>query len=151
MRARLIASDIDLRRIICASKLGHYILRQINKYRSRTPCPSDIERLLENPSQVFPVTHGHPVFGNASGNPDDINLLERIVSDQMPCHLAGKAYQRHAVVVGRRKACYQVGCPRPAGYQAYANLSCRARIGICLMYKRDLLSWQDDLGIILLV
>ena len=34
---------------------------------------------------------------------------------------------------------------------SYTHLDVYKRQGICLMYKRDLLSWQDDLGIILLV
>ena len=92
LRIRPVSADIDLRRIFRASKLSHHILRQVDENRPRPSRPCDVECLLYDTPQVFPVADGYSILGNTPGNPYDVNLLECIVSYQMSCHLSGKAH-----------------------------------------------------------
>ena len=148
---RLVATDIDSLRILSISQLGHYILWKVDENRSRTAGTCDVKSFFNNAAEVFTVSYGNTVFCDASCNADDINLLERVVADEMTGNLTGEAYERNTVVVGSGKTCDKVGGTRAAGYQAYAHLSCSTGIGICLMDKSLLVTWQDDVDAALFI
>ena len=93
---------------------------------------------------ILTVADGNTVFCDASGDSDNINLLERIVSDEVTGNLSGKAYKRNTVIVGSCKTCNKVGSSGTAGNETYANLSGSSGIGICFVYKGLLVTRQDD-------
>ena len=148
---RFVAADVDVLRILCAAELCHDIFWKVNENRARFSGAGDVEGFFDDASEVFPVSDGHAVFRDAAGDADDINLLERIVSDKVAGYLSGEADKRNTVVVCRCKAGNQVGCARAAGNETYADFSCRSRIGIRLMHQRLLVARQNDFDFILFV
>ena len=148
---RFVAADVYALRILCASKFCHHIFRKVDEDRSRTAGTCDVKSFFNNAAEVFTVSYGNTVFCDASCNADDINLLERVVADEMTGNLTGEAYERNTVVVGSGKTCDKVGGTRTAGYQAYADFSCGTGIGICLMDKSLLVTWQDDVDAALFI
>ena len=147
----LVAADIDVFRIFSASKLCHHILRKVDKDRAGTSGTGNIESLFDDTSKILTVADGNTIFCDASGDPDNINLLERIVSDEVTGNLSGKAYKRNAVIVGGCKTCNKVGSSGTAGNETYANLSSSSGIGICFVYKGLLVTWQDDVNAALFI
>ena len=121
---RLISADIDCLRIIRASKLCHYIFREIHKNRTRTSAARNIKCLFDDSSQIFSLSYCHTVFCDTSCNTYNINFLECIISDQMSRNLSGKTYQRYTVIICRCNSCHQIGCTRSACYQTYPDFSC---------------------------
>ena len=115
--------------------------------RPRFACGSNVESHLQDPSQILPVTDRHTVFCNMTGDPDNIYLLEGIVSDQSQRYLPGKYYQRDAVIEGVRDRGYRIGGAGAAGYQTYAGLSCLSRISFRLMYQSLLMAGKDNVDI----
>ena len=147
----LVAADIDSLRILSTSQLGHYILWKVDENRAWTSGACDIESFLDDTSKILTVADGNTVFCDASGDPDNINLLERIVSDEVTGNLSGKAYKRNTVIVGSCKTCNKVGSSGTAGNETYANLSGSSGIGICFVYKGLLVTWQDDVNAALFI
>ena len=88
MGVRLISSDIHVFRIVCIPQFSHHVFGKVHQHRSRSSGPRDVKRLLDDPSQILPVADSDAIFRDAPGNAYDVNLLERIVSDQMSCHLS---------------------------------------------------------------
>ena len=148
---RPVSADIDLCRVLRASKLSHHILGEIDQYRTRPAGSCNIERFLHDTSQILPVADRHPILGDAPGDTDDIYFLERVIPDQMSCHLSCKTHQGNTVIIRRRKSCDQIRRPWPAGNQTDSDLSCRPGISICFMHQGHFLPWQDHLNIILLI
>ena len=65
----------------------------------------------------------HSVFGDASCNSYNVDLLECVISNQMPRHLSCKTYKRHTVIVCRGKTGYQVRRSGSACYKADPDLA----------------------------
>ena len=148
---RFVATDIDTLWILGTSKLGHYVLWKVNQYRARASGTCDIESFFDDTAKILTVADSYAVFCDASGDSYDINFLECIISDEVTGNLSGKAYKRNAVIVGSCKACYKVGGSGTAGNETYANLSGSSGIGICLVYKGLLVTWQDDVNAALFI
>ena len=148
---RFVAADVDVFRILCAAELCHDIFWKVNENRSRFSGAGNVEGFFDDASEIFTVSYRHAVFRDAAGDADNINLLECIVSDEVAGYLSGEADKRNAVVVCRCKTGDQVGCTRAAGNEAYADFSCRSRIGIRLMHQRLLVARQNDFDFILFV
>ena len=148
---RLVAADIDGLRILSTSQLGHYILWKVDENRAWASGACDIEGFLDDTSKILTVADGNTVFCDASGDSDNINLLERIVSDEVTGNLSGKAYKRNTVIVGSCKTCNKVGSSGTAGNETYANLSGSSGIGICFVYKGLLVTRQDDVNAVLFI
>ena len=151
VRIRLITTDIDRIRIICASKLCHHVFRKIDQYRSRSSCSCNIKCFLDNSSKIFSVTYCNAVFCNTACNSNDVYLLECIISDQRSCYLAGKTYERYAVIIRCCKPCHKVCSSRSACNKTDTHLTCCSCISIRLMDQCLLMSWQNNPNIILLV
>ena len=147
----LVSADVHTLRILCAAKFSHYILGKIDQYRAWPACTCNIKCFFDDPSQIFPSAHSHPILGNTACDPYNINFLESVITDQITCNLTGKAYQGHTVIIGSSKSCYQIGSSRAACHQAYAYLSCGPCISICRMHQCLLMTWQDNGNIVLLV
>ena len=147
----LIASDIDFFRIFRRSKLSHHIFWQIYKHWSWLPAACNVKCLLDDPAQFFPAVYRHPILCNTPCDSYNIHLLKRIVSNQMTRHLPGKAYKRYAVIIGRGKPCHQVRCSRSACHQTDADFSSGSCIGIGLVNKCLLMSWENNLNVSLFV
>ena len=148
---RFVTTDIDTLRIFGTSKLGHHILWKVDENRAGTSGTCDIEGFLDDTSKILTVADSYAIFCDASGDSYNINFLECIVSDEVTGNLSGKAYKRNAVIVGSCKACYKVGGSGTAGNETYANLSGSSGIGICLVYKGLLMTWQDDVNAALFI
>ena len=148
---RLIPSDIHSLRILRTSKFCHHIFWKVYDYRSRSSCPGDVERFLDDPAQIFSVSHRHAVFCDAPRDAHDIDFLKGVVTDQMSRHLPCKADKRDAVIICCREACHKIGRPGSAGNQAYAYFSCRPCIGVRLMDQSLFMPRKDDPDIILFV
>ena len=151
MRIRFVPPDIYFFRIFIASQLSHYILRKVYQYRPRSSASRNVESLFQNPPQILSSSHGYSVLRNASGNTDNVYFLKGIVSNQMPCHLPGKADKRYAVIISCRKSGYQIGCSRSACHQTDPYFPGRSCISICFMYQRNFLTRKNHLRVILLI
>ena len=106
--AGLVTTDVDRFRLFRTAGFCHDILRKINEDRTRTARAGDIESFFDDAAQVFPLPYGDTVFDDTPGDAHDINLLEGVVSDEVPGHLSGEAYERHAVIIGSSEACHRV-------------------------------------------
>ena len=148
---RLIAPDMNLRRIFAVPGLHLDIFWNIDQHRARLSGLRNMKRHFQNPAQVFPLPDGYPVFGHRTGHADNVNFLKRIVANQAERHLPGNAYQRDAVIMGIRKPGNNIRRSRPARYQAYPGFS--GRLCIPLRFKNQALfmPWQDALDILLFV
>ena len=146
-----VATDVDILWIFSTSKLCHNVLWKVNKNRSGAACACNIKSFLDDTAKILTVSYCDTVFCDASCDTYDINLLKSIVSDQMSCNLSGKAYKRNTVIVGCGKSCNQVGCSGTACNQAYTYLSGCSCIGICLVDKSLLMSWEDNVDIVLFI
>ena len=104
----------------------------------------NVKGLFDDTAQIFAVSYGDTVFGDASGNANDIDLLESVVSDEVSGHLTGEAHERHAVIVCGGKTCHQVGGSRAAGHQTNADFSCGPGVGVSLVYQSLLVAGKDD-------
>ena len=86
----LVSPDIYLLRVLLISH-GHLdILWQIHHNRTRSAGSCNIECLLNDPSQILSLSHGHSIFADIAGDPDDIYLLKGIISHKPQWHLSGK-------------------------------------------------------------
>ena len=148
---RLIPSDVDGFGIFRTSQFTHYVFWQVHQYRSGPSCAGDIKGLFDDTSQILTPSYSNPVFGNASGDADDIHLLECVISDQISGYLAGKAYKRHTVIVGCSKAGDYIGRTWAAGNKTYSDLSCGPCVGVCFMDQRLLMTGKDNVDIILFI
>ena len=146
-----VAADIYTLRIFCASKFSHDVLRKVDKNRSRTAGSCDIKSFFDDAAEVLTVTDGYAIFGDAAGDPYDVNFLESVVSDQMSGNLAGKTYERNAVIVGSCKSGDKVGSTRTAGYKTYADFAGSSCIGICFMDKCLFMARKDNVDPVLSV
>ena len=79
---RLITADLHTLRILGRSCCGLDILRKVDQNRSRLSSTCNVKCHLNNFSKVFPILHRHTILGNASCHSDNVNLLERIISDK---------------------------------------------------------------------
>ena len=78
----LIAADLHTFGVFRVAGSELNILRDIHKHRSRFPAGSNIERHFDDASEILAVSDRHAVFRYAPGHPDDVHLLEGIVSDE---------------------------------------------------------------------
>ena len=148
---RLIPTDIYGFGIFRASQFTHHIFGKVNENRTGTASAGDVEGLFDNTSQIFPSSYSYSIFGNASGNAYDIHFLESVVSDQVSGYLAGKAYKRHAVIVGCSQSGNHIGSSGAAGNKTYAYFSRSPCVSVCFMDQSLLMAGKDDIDIILLI
>ena len=87
----LVSTDIYLLRILLISHSYLNVLWQIHHNRTRSSGSCNVKCLLDDPSQILSLSHGYGIFADISGDPDDINLLEGIISHEPQRHLSGKA------------------------------------------------------------
>ena len=149
--AGLVTADVDCLRVFRAAEFCHDILRKVDEDRARTAGTGDVKGLLDDAAQVFPVPYGDTVFGDAAGDAHDIDLLESVISDEVPGYLACEAYERHAVIVCGGKTCHQVGGSRAAGHQTDADFSCGPGVGVSLVYQSLLVAGKDNVDPVLFV
>ena len=145
----LVAAEVDGLRVFCRPHFRHDIFGKVHQYRTRAAGAGNIEGFLDDSSQIGPLPYGDTVFGDISGDADNVHLLESVVSNQMLGYLTGKTYKRHAVIIGCGKSGDQVGSARTAGDQTDADLSGCSCIGIRFMGQRLLMPGKDNSNIVL--
>ena len=147
----LVAADVDVFRVFGAAKLCHNILWKVNEHRAGAACTGDVKSFFDNAGKILAVSHGNTVFCDASGDADNIDLLESIVSDEVTGYLSGKANERDTVVICRCKSCHEVGCSGAAGYKTDTYFTGGSGIGIGSMHQSLLMAGQNYGNIILFI
>ena len=69
---------------------GHHVLWKIHQHRTRPTTSGNMECLSNGSGEIFNLCNQIIVLGAGPGNPHDINLLKRIVSNQPGGHLPRK-------------------------------------------------------------
>ena len=142
--AGFVAADVDGFRVFRTAEFCHDILGKIYEDGTRPAGTGNVKGLFDDTAQIFAVSYGDTVFGDASGNANDIDLLESVVSDEVSGYLTGEAHERHAVIVCGGKTCHQVGGSRAAGHQTDADFSCGPGVGVSLVHQSLLVAGKDD-------
>ena len=113
---RLVATDIHMIRILRRTGRSLDILWNIDKNRTRFTGARDIERHLDDLAKICTISDRYRILCDTSCHTNDINLLERIVSDESEWNLTGKAYKRNAVIMRIRQSRDRVGRSRSASH-----------------------------------
>ena len=84
-------------RVLGARLLLEGVLGDVDVDRSRTAGPGDVERLGEDARQVVGVADEVVVLRHRQGDAVDVDLLERVLADERPGHVAGDRDHRDGV------------------------------------------------------
>ena len=148
---RFITTNVDVFGVFGISKFSHNVFGKINENRSWSSCTCDIKSFFDDTSKIFSVSDSNTVFGNASGDSNDINFLESIITNQMSGYLPCKTYKGYTVIIGSGKTSYQVCSSRTTCNQTYTYLPRSPGIGVRLVNKSLFMSGKDNVNSALLV
>ena len=143
-RRGLVTADGDFLGVLVAAQRQLNVLGEIDEDRSRLARTGNIEGFLDDPAQILAPAHGDGVLADRTADPDDVHFLERVVADEIGRHLARKADERDAVVIGGCDARDEICSSRAAGDQADARLTRGARIPVRRVDERLLVAGKDD-------
>ena len=129
----------------------HDIFWKIDHNRPFFAGAGNVEGFFNNTAQVLAVAHGHSVFADTAGDPYNIYLLERVISNEVCGNLAGKAYQGNTVIIGCGDTGYQIGGSRAACYQADTGASGCSGVAVCSVDQTLLVAGEYHLDGILFV
>ena len=148
---RLVASEIDSLWILGGTQLCHHVLGKIYQHRTRPSGAGDIERIFDDPSQICPVSHSYAVFGDVSGDADNVHFLKCVIANEVFCHLSGEAYQGDTVIIGSGKPGDQIGSAGAAGHQTDTDFTGGAGVSIRLMSQGLLMSRKYNGDLVLAI
>ena len=150
LHARTIRLVLVILRALVVSECELHILRNIDNHRPRTAIRRDIERLVQNPRQIFHRPHQIIMLRAVSRNAHRIAFLKRIRPDQMRRHLPGNANQRDGIKHRIGQPRHGIGRPRTRCHKHTANLAGRPRIPFSSMHSTLLVPHQNVLHLVLL-
>ena len=119
----LVTRQVDAIRVVELRRLRENVLGDIHQDRAGPAGVGDVEGLLDGLGNLACIHHQVVVLGDGQGNAGHVRLLEGVLADGRPGHLAGDGHHWHRVHLGRRYASDQVGRPRSGGCHAHAHLA----------------------------
>ena len=113
--------------------VGHrrrHILRDIDQHRPRTTAPRNPKSAAQHACELPHIFDNEVVLGNRHADTGDVDLLERVLSEDWIGNITGDCDNRRRVHVGARNAGDQVRRAGAAGREAHADFAARARITV---------------------
>ncbi len=124
------------------------IFRDINHHGPRSAACGNLERLFNGFRQLIDVRNQEIVFDARTGNTHRINFLERIRTNQGIAYLPADDHHRNRIRIGSSNTGQCIGNARAGCNQCHAHLTADARIRICRVYCRLLVTGQNVLEFI---
>ncbi len=118
--------DILRRRVATGRELD--VLGQVDDHGSGTARACDIERFVDDSTEVIGVADEIIVLGTRSRDADGVRLLKRIIADQMGRDLTGQTNDRYRVHHRIGQSGHGVGRAGTRGHQQHADLAGGTRI-----------------------
>ena len=150
LHARTIRLVLVILRALVVSECELHILRNIDNHRPRTAIRRDIERLVQNPRQIFHRPHKIIMLRAVARYAHRIAFLKRIRPDQMRRHLPGNANERDGIKHRIGQPGHRIGRSRTRCHKHTANLAGRPRIPFRRMHRTLLMPHQNVLHLVLL-
>ncbi len=151
LQHRLIGAQFDVFRIVVFGDRCRDIFRDINKDRARSSCLSNIKGFFNNRSKIAYVFNKEIVFYARSCDADNIDFLERVLSNRGRIDLTGKDNHRDTVRMCRRDAGYGVGRSGSARHQCDADFIGSSGVCVSRMNRALLVTNQNVFEFILFV
>ena len=146
---RLVRADKDV--FLRIAEFRHrlrYIFGNIDHNGTWTAAGGDLECLFNGLGKLVDVGYQEIVFDARTGNADRIHLLKRIRTDERIADLSADDHHRNRIAVCGGNACQRISHARTGSNQRDADFAADARIRICRVYRRLLVSGQDVLEFI---
>ena len=119
---------------------SRHIFQDIQKDRSRTTALGDRKGRTDRIREFIDIADQIVAFGDRHGDTGDIDLLERVLADQVLADVAGNENNRRGIHIGRRNTGSQVCCARSRCSKAYAYFSRASCISVrrmgCALFMR---------------
>ena len=133
--------------------VGRYrnVFRNIDQNGAGTACFGNIESPAHGFGQILDVAHQEVVLYAWASNTHGVALLESVFTNGVRGHLAADDHHGNGVHVRGGNTSNRVGQAGAAGNQCNAYLVRRARISICRMHSRLLMTNKYVFEVVLLV
>ena len=125
-----------------------YIFRNINYNRTGTAAGGNLECFLDGLGKLVDIGYQEIMFDARTGNADRIHLLKRIRTDKRIADLSADNHHRNRIAVCSGDAGQRIGNTRTGSNQRDTDFAADARIRICRVYRRLLVSGQNVLEFI---
>ncbi len=140
---RLVAPYMHLLGILELGKLRGHVFRYIDEDRSRPAGPGNIEGLFNDARHIGHVSYEVVVLRARPRNADNIRLLEGVIADERRIHLTGEYHDGHRIHIGGCNAGHRICGPRAGGHKGCADPRGGARVAVCRVHGRLLVSHED--------
>ena len=146
---RLVRADKDV--FLRIAEFRHrlsYIFGNINHNRTGTAAGGNLECFLDGLGKLVDIGYQEIMFDAWTGNADRIHLLKRIRTDKRIADLSADNHHRNRIAVCSGNAGQRIGNTRTGSNQRDTDFTADARIRICRVYRRLLVSGQNVLEFI---
>ena len=123
METPLVAQEMDLLGILEIQSGIEHVGDDVDEHRSRPAGPGNVKGFFQHLGQVLHLPDQIVVFGDGSGDPCGVRLLEGILTDQGGGHLTADDHQGNGIHVGGGNPRHHVADPGAAGGNAHPHLS----------------------------
>ena len=118
-------------RLFKFAKLGLNVFGDVDEHGALSARARDIEGFAHGGGEVADILDDIVVLGDRHGDTGDVHFLKAVSAEVRHRDVAGDGDEGNGIHVRRRDARNEVGRPRPAGRDAHARLSRRARVAVC--------------------
>ena len=148
--ARQAGDHVHERGMLGARLLLQGVLRDVHVHGPGRPVLRDVEGFGDDARDVVGVADEVVVLGHRQRDAGDVDLLERVLADERPGHVAGDRDHRHGVQLRGGDAGDEVGGAGAAGAHAHADLAAGPGVAVGRVGAALLVPDEDvpDLGVV---
>ena len=140
---RVVAGQLDGLGIAVLDFFLLHVLGNVDQHRSGPPRPRDVEGFLDRALEVGGVHDEIVVLGDRQGDAGDVGLLEGVLADGLPGHLAGDGDHGDRVHHGVGQTGDEVGGAGARGGPADADLAGGPRVAVGGVGGRLLVAYEN--------